>query len=235
MSKLTYAQRQGIPTAMRNALNDTVKGARKAVQGAMRGQLDAPTPYAQRGVVYERASKQSLRAAVAIYGASWTRGGTAPANFLTPQVEGGQRNLKGFERQLVDRGFMLAGEYAVPASRQRLNRYGNVTQGQINQIMSGLKVDYRGAGATRVASTTRGKAKAASRGRYFVPPRNSHLHPGIYFEKPGRGGKIYPLFLFVKQRRYRKRFRFHQAVKKHADRNLPRHMAIAFDRHVWPR
>ena len=234
-SKLTYAQRQGLPTAMRNALNDTVKGGRKAAQGAMRGQLNAPTPYAQRGIVYERASKTRLVASVAIYGSSWTKSGTAPANFLTPQVEGGQRSLKGFETQLVARGFMLRTEYAVPADRQRLNRYGNVTQGQINKIMSGLKVDYRGAGATRVASTEKGKSKAVSRGRYFVPPRSSHLHPGIWYEKPGRQKKIYPVFLFVKQRRYRKRFDFHNAVFKHAERNLPKHIVEGFRRHVWPR
>lgn len=234
--RFTAIQRKGMPTALRNALNDTVKGGRLAAQGAMRGALHRPTAYAQRGIVYERASKTNLVASVEISGYSWTKGGTPPANFLTPQVDGGMRNLKGFEVQLKSLGHLKAGEYAVPADRQRLNAAGNVTQGQINKIMTGLAIEYRSAGATRVATTTKGKARVAARGRYFVAKRGSHLHPGIWFEKPGVGKqkKIYPVMLFVRQRNYKKRFDFRRAVEVHAQRNLPKHFAEAFKRHVAP-
>lgn len=228
MNFTSDVERKQLPFAISRALNDTVAGGRKAAQGQMEGDLHRPTAYAKRGIVYERSDKHNLEASVIIYGSKSTNGGLPAAYFLGPQIDGGQRSHKAFEKQLVARGYMRTNEVAVPAARLRLNQYGNVTQGQINKIMSGLKVDYRGGGATRVASTSKGKSRAAAKGRYFVPRRSSSLAPGIYYEKPSRKKAIYPVMLFVGKTAYTKRFKFRQAVILHANRNFEKNFNIRF-------
>lgn len=214
-----------MPMVIAKGLTRTAFGARKAGQGQMVSDLDRPKSFTKRGIIYTGAKPDRLTASVGIYKDRTIRSEIVE-RYIQPHVHGGKRDHKAFERQLISRGYMLKSEYAVPAARQRLDRYGNITQGQLNKIMSGLNVDYRGAGATRLASTTRGKSKARARGRYFVPRRSSHLFPGIYFESGGKAKKIHPVLLFVKQKRYKARFDLGGAVYRHADRNLGRNVDI---------
>lgn len=221
------------PYAMMLALNDTARSGRKAIQTLMRKKLDRPTPFALRGVVYEQATRHRLEAAVVIYGSRSPRGGLPAAYFLGPQVSGGQRSLKAFEVQLQDRGLLPQGHVVVPAERTRLDRYGNVSQGQINRIMSRLQIDYRGAGATRVASTKRGKARnkrGSRRGFYFVPHSGSHLAPGIWFEAGFPARAVFPVMLFVRAPTYSKRLPFEHTLRKHVDKTLPRNFARSWRR-----
>lgn len=223
--RMTDVERKKLPSVIRNTINDDLlPGARKAVQGQMEGDLDRPTSYAKRGVVYEEATKENLEGKVVIWGSKAMRGGLPAAYFLGPQVHGGRRSLKAFEKQLAARGFLPSGHVAVPAARQRLDRYGNISQAQLNKILSGLQVDYRGAGATRVAATDAGKARQKKKGRYFVPRAGSHLHPGIYQTSP-TGKKVWPVMLFVSMKGYRKRLDFDGPVRRHAQRNMRRYFA----------
>lgn len=221
-----------LPYAIMLSLNETAKGARKAVQVQMGKSLDRPTPFARRGVVYEQARKDKLDARIVIYGSKTAAGGLPAAYFLGPQVDGGQRRLKSFEVQLKQRGLLPEGHVVVPAERTKLDRYGNVSQGQLNRIMSGLKIDYRGAGATRVPSTKKGKAKRARgsrRGFYFVPGPGSHLHPGVWLELGFPYRAIYPVLMFVKQGRYAKRLPFHKVVGEYSARHLPKNFTRAWN------
>ncbi|MDX0542605.1 hypothetical protein GOC59_23760, partial [Sinorhizobium medicae] len=97
---LTDIERKQLPYAIMLTLNETAKGGRLEVQREMDRVFDRPTPYAKRGVVYERASRQNLRAAVVVTG-DRTKGGLPATAFLSPQIEGGMRTHKAFERQLV--------------------------------------------------------------------------------------------------------------------------------------
>ena len=226
-ASLTDAERKQLPYALSLALNDTVRGGRIAVQAEMDKVFDRPTPYAKRGVVYDRATRREPIASVVLTG-DRTRGGLPATAFLGPQVQGGLRSLKAFERQLVDRNFMKADEVAVPADRAPLNRYGNMTQGFLNRVMADLKVDYRGAGATR-ARTDRSLKRNANyrRARFFVPRRAGHLFPGVYQRKPG-GAEVFPMILFVRQRPYGKKLDFFRVVSEHAGEHFGRHFAEAF-------
>ncbi|MEP2977974.1 MAG: hypothetical protein ABJO86_00725 [Lentilitoribacter sp.] len=217
---LTSTEKKQMPFAMMLTINDLVKGSRMAAQGQMRGDLHNPTPFALRGIVFERATKRELSGRVVMYRHKARHGNLPAAVFLGPNVEGGVRSHKAFEKQLISRGYMLSSEYAVPASGIRLNRYGNVTQGMLNKIMSGIKIEYRGAGASRVPSSRRGKTKAKRSGRYFVARRGSALPPGIYFEKPNKKRTIVAIFTFRDQVHYKKRFDFAPAVQRHVKRNL---------------
>lgn len=225
-------EQKQMPYALMLALNDTVKGARKAVQTEIGKSFDRPTPYARRGVVYEQASKTDLEARVVISGHK-SNGGLPAAYFLGPQVDGGKRSLKAFEVQLQRLGLLPSGHVVVPAERVKLDRYGNVSQGQLNRIMSRLQIDYRGAGATRVASTRKGRAKntrGSRSGFYFVPRPGSHLAPGVWFEAGFPKRAIYPVLMFVKQGSYAKRLPFDETVAKHAAINMPKNFERAWSR-----
>jgi hypothetical protein len=226
---LTWIERRQLPFATMLALNETVKGGRLAVQKEMDRVFDRPTPYAKRGVVYEAAEKDRLEAKVVIYGSN-TSGGLPAAAFLGPQIVGGKRSLKSFERQLQQRGLMDSGMVAVPAKQTKLDRYGNVSSGLLNRMMADLQIDYRGAGATRARSDASLKRnKNYRKARFFVPPKGSKLFPGIYQRDP-RTQAIVPVMLFVKQRGYRKRLDFHGVVQRHADATLEENFAVAFAR-----
>lgn len=222
-----------MPFALMLSLNETAKGARKEVQSAMGRVFDRVTPFARRGVVYERASKTDLDASVVIHGFKSPHGGLPAAYFLGPQVHGGQRSLKAFEVQLRERGLLPAGHVVVPGERLKLDRYGNISQGMLNRILSRLQIDYRGAGATRVASTKKRRARnkrGSKSGFYFVPGKGSHLAPGVWFEPGFPARAIYPVLLFVKQRGYRVRLPMEAIVSRYAAQSLPRNFERAWRR-----
>ena len=86
------------------------------------------------------------------------------AHYLVPQVDGGQRKLKGFERAIGE------GEL-VPALGAKLNQYGNVSPGQIRQILSVLGKAEASAGySANITSRSRRRNRhpADDRGRRFA-------------------------------------------------------------------
>ncbi len=217
-----------LPYAMMLALNETAKGGRLAVQKEMDRVFDRPTPYAKRGVVYDRATRQHLRAAVVVTG-DRTRGALPATAFLGPQIHGGQRTHKAFERQLIDRGLMERSEVAVPASRAPLDRYGNMTQGFLNRVMADLQIDYRGAGATRARTDASLKRNQNYRkARYFVPKRGGRLFPGVWQRNPS-DQSTFPVILFIRSESYRTRLRLQDVVNRHVDENIEGNFIVAFD------
>ncbi|WP_374828702.1 hypothetical protein [Paenochrobactrum pullorum] len=223
---LTRAEQQVLPTAISNGLNRVAAISRQEVQKAMDLQLDRVTPYAKRGVVYEKANKDRQSALVMIAGRSWgLKNSTPPANFLTPQFFGGERNLKSFEVQLQKYGFLLKGEYAVPARDTPLDNYGNMRVALIVRILADLRMAPRTEGYNRRRTDASLKRNKNYRfARFFVPERNSHLYPGVWQRDP-RDNSIKPVMLFVKVRPYSKRIDFVRIVQDTSERLLGRFIA----------
>lgn len=94
-------------------------------------------------------------------------------HYLTPQVEGGERSSKGFERALGI-GWMM------PAKGAKLNKYGNISPGQLRQILSVL--GNQGVGGYSFALTGKSSKRNKKERDYFQMPDGdrSGLHPGIY-------------------------------------------------------
>jgi hypothetical protein len=228
---LTDIERQQFPYAMMLALNETAKGGRLQVQREMDQVFDRPTPYAKRGVVYDRATKQKLTAAVVVTG-DRTKGGLPATAFLGPQIQGGERTHKAFERQLIERGLMDRRMVAVPAQRTPLDRYGNMTQGFLNRVMSDLQIDYRGAGATRVRTNASLKRnKNYRKARYFVPAKDSRLYPGVYQREPSSNA-IFPVILFIPSESYRIRLQLKDVVTRYVENHIRDNFEAAFARAV---
>ena len=151
------------------AINKTGKAVKLAEQKEMQSVFDRPTRYTLNSLKLDPADKNNLQASV------WfkepDRNRTSP-HYLFPQVEGGQRNLKGFERAF--------GEEFVPGAGVRLNKFGNVTGGQIVQIMSVLGKFNRYAGDNSNITRRSRKQNTRERDYVYLPKGSGKLPPGIY-------------------------------------------------------
>lgn len=229
-----------IQQAAIQALNWTAADAQVEVQQVMRRVFDRPTPYTIRGVGVWRARMSDPVATVGIKDAGAAGKGTAAADFLAPQVYGGQRSVKRFERALQRIGALPPGWMAVPASGAQLDAYGNMNRGQIVQILAALQAF--GEQGYRANMDAKGRARLArgskrSYGReYFVSHgrgwrqgtgswkhgRTQHLPAGVWMRQGGGLGKaLRPVLIFVRGAQYKSRLQFHRTVIEYAQREFP--------------
>jgi hypothetical protein len=222
--------------AMATALTRTAVQVRDAVQAEMPRVLDRPTPYTTRQLRYVPANADRLAAAVGFNVVNVTdeRGATiafrdlgpgeTPAGkYLQPNIEGGARRLKRLEVALRALGALPDGWLAVPGQGAALDAYGNVSRGQVVQVLSQLRVQLV-AGTNRSMSGDARKQIAAQRragGRYYVvPPGKGKVQPGIY-QREFVGRNITPVFIFVRGANYKRRFDFDGVSQRLAAQALP--------------
>lgn len=150
------------------ALTKTGQAIKKEVQREMTARFDKPGRYTLNSLQLDPATKARREARV------WFKEpGRMQQHYLVPQVEGGPRKLKGFER-----GIGL-GELT-PAMGARMTGAGNVSPGQIRQIMSVLGKAETSAGYS--ANLTARSARRNLKPRDYVVIRHRHgrLLPGIH-------------------------------------------------------
>ncbi|MBX6427161.1 MAG: hypothetical protein IRZ09_14715 [Variibacter sp.] len=168
--------------------------------------FDRPTRFTLNSLFVKPATKQDLAAIV-----HFKEGfGSVPAwRYLGPQVAGGPRVHKSYERALIRAGVMRADEFTVPGAGARLDAHGNMRGGEITRILSQL-----GASPDPMQNMTERSKRRARRtgvGRYFVL-RGTRAPNGVYLRKGGR--EIVPVLIFVPQPRYRKRFPFYDTAQR---------------------
>ena len=193
--------------------------------------LDRPTAYTMRSLFMRKATVARPAAEVWFKdGLAASRMATPAAVYLSPQVSGGARRVKRFEKALQMAGHMPAGYQCVPGAGCKRDAAGNPSRGQIIQILSQLRITLT-AGHTRNMPFDARKQISAQRragGRYFVAKAGGGLSPGIYIrEFIGRG--ILPVFLFKQAVAYRPRYDFTAIANRAALDALPdaRRAAIA--------
>lgn len=227
--------------AMATALTRTALEVRDAVKTEMRAVFDRPTPYTMNSLFVRPATAQRLAADV-YFKDDRAGSGTPATKYLLPQVEGGSRGAKGLEVALRAVGVLPAGWFVVPGAGARLDAYGNVSRGQIIQVLSQLRITLV-AGATRNLPFDARKQIAAQRkagGRFFViKPGAKGAAPGVYQREFGvqgsaRGGdvgvgsrNITPVFIFVRKASYRTRLDFDRITRATAAAKLPGHLRRA--------
>lgn len=229
--------------ALKDALNKTALDMRDALVEEMKRVFDRPTPYTLNSIRIERATASKMASTVLF------RGTESDKHYIMPQVYGGNRVQKRSESLLRRRGILGAGEVMVPASNPAVRRdaYGNVSRGQMQQILSQLGAFYL-AGSTKnetVALKSKRESKLLSQ-RYFVARKGEsrvglgswkngekiqHLKSGIWMRvRTISGNEIYPIFFFVKRANYRIRFKFHNVAERAANENFERQYVKAIDR-----
>lgn len=235
-----------IPYATRLAVNETAKKVQTALKIESRYSFDSPTPFTINAPMVKYARRGELAAEVFLRNEASK--GTPPVKYLEPGVEGGGRRVKRFERALRARGIMGPGEFAMPGSGARLNQYGNISAGQIVQILSQTQ-SFSEVGF-KANQTTRSAARAGSkRPKYFSTRAGQSLPPGVYertgptsstrqrsiarratkdaraagFDVTVKANKIQPrgvkpVLIFTKAPAYRPLYRFVQVARLEHDR-----------------
>jgi len=152
------------------ALDFTAKAIRDDLKKEMRTVFDRPTPFTLNSLQVTPTRGHNMQASV------WFK---EPArmgqHYLVPQVEGGARKLKGFERG-VDLGELIPTRIGA-----KLDRYGNISAGQIKQIMSVLGKAETSAGY--MANITARSRKRNTKERDYVVidgQQRGRLPLGVY-------------------------------------------------------
>lgn len=229
--------------AIATAMTRTAVALRQQLVRDLNTYIDRPTPYTVRALKYTAASADKLTAYVGfdvntitdIGGAAtgYRRGETPASNYMTPQIQGGERHLKRAEVLLRAAGHLPAGYLTVPGHGARIDSYGNMERGQIIQILSQLRITAL-AGTTRNLSFEARKSINAQRkagGRFFVLPVGGTAAPGVYQrEFSGRG--ITPVLIFVRRATYRKRFDFYGIGQRFAEQRLQIEVRRSIAEHV---
>jgi hypothetical protein len=128
-----------------------------------------------------------------------------PSELLAHQFAGGGRTWKGLERWLHRAGLIGAGEFVAPGAGARLDSFGNLSRGQIQQIISQLRI---GGDPQQFASkSARSRRNVKKAGRIFWArgnARDGHLPRGAWIDQGGAVG-LRPLLLVVSRPSYRRR------------------------------
>lgn len=216
--------------ALATALTRTAGEIRDEVKAEMTRVFDRPTPYTMNSLFVRPATAQRLYADA--YFKDETAGSGTPATkYLLPQVEGGSRRQKRFEVALRMAGHLPEGMVTVPAAGARLDAYGNVSRGQLIQILSQLRITLT-AGSTRNLPFDARKQISAQRkagGRFFViKPGTRGAAPGVY-QREFVGRNITPVILFVRSAAYRQRLDFYGIARRVASERLPANVRRAIE------
>lgn len=151
------------------ALNKAGKEVKGSVVNEMLTVFDRPTRFTINSLQLTPATKDNLNAVV------WFKTPDRMGqHYLVPQVDGGQRRLKGFE-QAIDLGEL------VPAAGAKIDQYGNVSIGQIRQLLSVLGRAEAAAGY--MANITDRSRRRNTRQRDYVVidgRQKGHLPQGVY-------------------------------------------------------
>lgn len=208
--------------AVATALTRTAVEIRKAVLDEMPRVFDRPTPYTMGSLFTKGATAASLQAET-YFKDDRAGSGTPATKYLLPNVEGVARHTKRFERALQAVGALPAGWLTTPASGARLDAYGNVSKGQIIQILSQLRITMTAGYTRNMAFSARKQINAQRKagGRFFVvkPGGKSKLAPGIYIREV-IGTNITPVMIFVRAAAYKPRLDFYGISQRIAAERL---------------
>lgn len=206
---LRRVERQ-IPFATALALTRTAQLVKAEIEREMRSVFDRPTRWTLNSLRLFPAKKTRLEARV------WMKNEAdkaAPATqWLSPQIEGGRRPLKRSEALLRRRGRLPADKFVVPAKGARRDRYGNMSRGQIQKILSGL-----GAQFDAYQNSTDSRRSRGNRKRYFVMRRGSE--PIGIAERTGKR-RLNLVLAYVSQPSYQPRLDFYGIGNRVAAKHL---------------
>jgi hypothetical protein len=206
-NQLSALERDQLPYATARALTNTALAAKAALRQEMVRVFDRPTPFTLNSLFVTPASKRKLEAVVLAKDLDNKGGGSARLR-TAPQIRGGQRDWKRFEGALRRAGLLGNDEQAVPGQAATLDAYGNMSRGQIVQILawfqafaeSGYKANTTAAGRKKAAAGTRRRQGY----RYFY--KRDGKGRGIYkATRFATGSAIQPVLMFVRRAQYRPR------------------------------
>jgi hypothetical protein len=212
-----------LPYAAAKALTRTGQQVKAAETDEIKRVFNNPTAYTKGAVYLQTATKTRLQARVWLKEV-WSKGGEAH-HYLEPQIFGGERSRKRFEVRLQAAGLMKRNQRAIPGQAARMNAYGNISPGQIVQILSQLKTAMVLGDNSNASNSKRSMAKRAKAqyflsngpgstrkgmdGRHGRADYRQHLPAGVWQRRvTASGTTVHPVLIFVNGTKYSKRFDF---------------------------
>lgn len=208
------------------ATNKSLEWAATDVRREMRRVFDKPTPWVLNSLRMRYATTREPVAQLAFKDRDSVNNSRT---MVEPHVYGGQRHFKAMETRLMGIGLLPSGYNVVPGAAAKLNGFGNMSQGQISQILNVLgaytESGFNKANLNTIKRLAKGGLKSSQYGQYgFVywvnrvgnpDPRARHLQPGVYQRvKTGFGSTLKPVLIFVKRANYRPRLDFYGIAKR---------------------
>lgn len=220
-------EREDLPKRVATALTWTALEVRKSLREEMQRVFDRPTPFTLNAFFVKPATMADLTAVVWLKNRTVEDWMNVKPHYLEPQVFGGARPLKPFEARLQRAGILPAGMFAVPGEGARLDQYGNMSRGQIVQILSQLRTFTESGFDAHPTGSARSRRNVAKAGQFFVGrPGGGKLPLGVW-QRAGRGARqLKPVLIFVRAPRYSERLKFYELAERTAQREFP----IQFER-----
>ncbi|MEP2782334.1 MAG: hypothetical protein ABJO67_03390 [Pseudoruegeria sp.] len=174
-----------VPEIQRLALNDMAFAALAENKVLMKRVFDKPTPFTLNSFYVEKATKEKLTAVLQ------RKDFQSGKHYLEVQQKGGRRKMGGFEK-LLQRRTKYEGiiQSVLPTKALRRNKYGNISPGTLQRMLSGVRAQNDAAQNTTAASRKRAGNRRAA---YFIPRAGSNLSGGVYER---RGKKIRKVLAF---------------------------------------
>lgn len=213
------------------ALTRTGQEVKQAEYEEMSNVFVSPTPYTLNSVFLKPATKAKPEATVFIKDDQATSQAGIPATkYIGPEIDGGSRSIKRFEKRLQLDGAMPAGWFAVPGEFARLDQYGNISRGQITQILSQLTLTKVSGYSANISPRSRKGAIKRAGGQFIALPQGrGKLLPGIYQVTQFGVGRSSPrpVIIFVKSVNYSKRLDFFGVAETAAETFYEAHLDAA--------
>jgi len=191
--QLTNLQRKQVPFATAKALTITAQEIKKAQENELKQKLKNPTKFTLNSLRVRPAKKRKLESEVLIMDESFKA--RPPIDWLSPNIHGGGRKHKRGELRLINAGIMRRDEYTVPGQRAKRNRFGNISKGTMQKILSDTMSQF-----DKYQNTRKRRRK-----HYYFAEINGQR--GIWFGALA-GGTAWPILMFVKAPKYRKIIKF---------------------------
>lgn len=223
---LSDLSEKGIRDAAAFALNITAARCKQDLISSMEKVFDNPTPFTLKAWRVERATPSKLTCS--IEARDWAPKGTAAGQYLKPQMYGGSRPMKKSEKALAP---LSGGQYVVPGPGAVLDSYGNVSKGQIEQILSRLQL-MRDPSQNVSDKTMRRlqRQKKNARGQqteYFIGRAKGNGRPTGVYKLVGKGQVVPVLWFVQKAPSYNVRLKFAEICQATVEREAPRAMESA--------
>lgn len=228
---LKYWQKSNVPLAIAKALTFTGKHIQQQLEGEMGRVFDRPTRFTLKSTFLKPATVQTLEAIVKIK--DYASKSSPAIRWLGPEIAGGYRDAKRSELLLRQRGILGPDEYIVPGAGARLDAHGNMSRGQMQQVLS--RVDASFDSLTRAPGrVTRVKGKGYGETYFYLrTPRGRLRRRGIYRRIVfGSGSAVQPVLLFVKRPRYSKRLRFFEVTEQTFQMRYPLQLKAELERAI---
>lgn len=205
-----------MPYAVSRALNETAKTLQTKNKQDMRSAFQNPMPFTLNAYFIKYAKKADLRVKIR------RKQKQAGRHYLEVQDDGGSRPRKGIENNFRTRlAWPGPVEYLGPTRHTPKNKYGNVSPGFMNKVMSQLQVQRDPA---MNINTQRPRTRKSRAKQYFVPstshPLGQGRRAGVY-ERNTVGNAKKVLNFLTASPTYRPRTNFHRNLNRYGKMTYP--------------